>query len=42
MCIRDRLRVVFVSKDKPVGHSAAPPVAATLRYDGTAVSAKKP
>jgi alpha-D-xyloside xylohydrolase len=36
------LRVVFVSKDEPVGHSATPAVAATLRYEGTAVSAKKP
>jgi alpha-D-xyloside xylohydrolase len=34
-------RVVFVAKDKPVGHSATPPAAATLRYDGAPVSAKK-
>lgn len=34
-------RVVFVAKDRPVGHSAAPAVAATLRYDGAPVSAKK-
>jgi alpha-D-xyloside xylohydrolase len=35
-------RVVFVAKDKPVGHSATPAVAATLRYDGAPVSARKP
>jgi alpha-D-xyloside xylohydrolase len=34
-------RVVFVAKDRPVGHSATPAAAATLRYDGTPVSAKK-
>jgi alpha-D-xyloside xylohydrolase len=35
-------RVVFVSKDKPVGHSATPAVAATLRYEGAPVSTRKP
>ena len=34
-------RVVFVSRDKPVGHSATPAVAATLRYEGAPVSARK-
>ena len=33
---------MFVSKQNAVGHSATPAVAATLRYDGAPVSAKKP
>ena len=32
-----QLRVVFVSKDAPVAHSATPEAAATVAYDGTAV-----
>ena len=36
------LRVVFVSRGRPVPHSAAPPVARTLVYDGAAVSVARP
>ena len=36
------LRVVFVSRGRAVPHSAAPPVARTLVYDGAAVSVARP
>src|SRR5262249_10945849 len=32
------VRVVFVSKDAPVGHSATPAAAQTIRYDGRAAA----
>ena len=36
------VRVVFVSRDAPVGHSAAPPAARALRYEGSALTVKPP
>jgi alpha-D-xyloside xylohydrolase len=36
------LRIVFVSPARPVPHSATPPVARTVAYDGSAVSVVRP
>ena len=36
------LRVVFVSSGRPVPHSASPPVARTVAYDGAAVVIARP
>jgi alpha-D-xyloside xylohydrolase len=38
MLAKRQLRVVFVSKDKAVPHAATPEAAATVAYDGTALT----
>jgi hypothetical protein len=37
MLAKREVRVVFVSKDAAVGHSATPEPAATVAYDGKAI-----
>jgi hypothetical protein len=36
------VRVVFVSRDKPIGHTAGPDAARTVRYDGRPLAVKAP
>jgi len=36
------VRVVFVAKGAPIGHSAAPPAARVVRYESDAVVVTRP
>jgi hypothetical protein len=36
------VRVVFVAKDTPIGHSPEPPAAQAVRYEGDAVVVARP